>query len=233
MSLFIWFLEPEEEKIDWLGILREGEPELKPLGSESDLSDWSDQSDGELQLPETETLKAPEITEVKVEKKDHEDSKDWLRANLQFPYWNEEQRFPPSSDNFSGRTEQRLEFLGKLDVRTEKVTEYQLIREILWMLRTPTDSPVFEFRNGRFYVTELLALNSLTDAALRKLLDEVLLAFSDVYALRAFIYRVEHPVHGAAAAHTVEAYCSGLNLVLHQFSEALLSVEQTAAKQVI
>ena len=43
----VW-LEPEKEVIDWLGILKEGEPDPEPLGSESDLSDWSDSSTNDI-----------------------------------------------------------------------------------------------------------------------------------------------------------------------------------------
>ena len=58
-------------------------------------------------------------------------------------------------------------------IRTEKLSEYQLIREILWMLRAPTESPVFELRNGEFVVTDLVALLSATDQAVKTMLNEV------------------------------------------------------------
>ena len=38
--------EQEEKQIDWRQVLREGESSPEPLGSESELSEWSD-SEGE------------------------------------------------------------------------------------------------------------------------------------------------------------------------------------------
>ena len=55
--------EPEIEKIDWLAILKEGEPEPQPLGSESELSDWSD-------LSTNEASAADRLKEVDEDKED-------------------------------------------------------------------------------------------------------------------------------------------------------------------
>ena len=41
------------------------------------------------------------------------------------------------------------------------------------MLRAPTESPVFELRNGEFVVTDLVALLSATDQAVKSMLNEV------------------------------------------------------------
>jgi len=230
--------EPEIEKIDWLAILKEGEPEPQPLGSESELSDWSD-------LSTNEASAADRLKEVDEDKEDaanysvlgskfSSSAKDaeprgWLKETLQFPYWWEEQPDPASS--FASQTEARLQALGHLELQTEKITEYQLIREIIWMLRCPVDSPVFQFRSGRFEVTEGVTLTSLSEQATRQLCSEIIPTFQHIAAIKSFIHKVEAPVAGEVVPHTIEGYVAGLNLVLHQFSQCLLEVETDVSRQ--
>ena len=218
-----------------MAILNEGEVELKPLGSESDLSDWSDSPDEETLTP------APEPNDQSRVNPDFEkprvpvngDPVVWFRSHVQHPYWSEEQRFPVSGVNYAGRVEDLLEKKGKLDVRTEKVTEYQLIREILWMLRNPTNSPIFELRTGQFSVTSGVTIQSLTGRALSNLLQELLPTFNSIYAFKTFSRQQLEPKGSVARVpRTVEAYCSSLNNVLHLFSEDLLKIEEEVAKQV-
>lgn len=236
MNKGLFLDEEEEEVIDWLGILKEGETELEPLGSESDLSDWSDSQDEETLTPK------PVFGEKSREDLNLENQRvpvngdpvKWFRSNVQYPYWSEEQRFPVSEANYSGRVEKLLERKGKLDVRTEKVTEYQLIREILWMLRNPTNSPIFELRNGQFNVTSGVTILSLTETALRSLLQELLPTFNSIYAFKTFSRQQLEPTQPAGLVpRTAEAYCSGLDNVLHAFSEELLGIEERVAKQVV
>lgn len=231
------FLEEEEEEvIDWLAILKEGETELEPLGSESDLSDWSDSPDDETSTPKhvfgEESREDLNLEDQKVPV--NEDPVKWFRSKVQYPYWSEEQRFPVSEANYSGRVEELLERNGKLDVRTEKVTEYQLIREILWMLRNPTNSPIFELRNGQFNVTSGVTILSLTETALRSLLQEILPTFDSIYTFKTFSRQLLEPTKPAGLIpRTAEAYCSSLDNVLHTFSKDLLDIEERVAKQVI
>jgi gamma-tubulin complex component 5 len=119
--------------------------------------------------------------------------------------------------------EGQLEAAGSLGVRTAKFTEQQVVRELLWMLRCPADSPLFELGEVGWRVRPLVTVPSLTAPALASLLGEALPGLNAVHVLRAFTAATEEP--GLVAPHTLEAYASGLTSFLQQFSSWLCELE--------
>lgn len=233
--------EEEEEQVDWLALLKDGEKSPESLGSISDLSSWSDsevEEDIDLEVALDDCIgtvvvtgldKQQEIVTAAV------DSETWMRNQVQFPFWKEEQVVKPKSDaltaNLACVHEKFLEDSGKLNARTEKVTEYQLLREILWMLRHPVDSPIFELREGEFFVTERVTIPSLTSGTMTRLLGDLTRTFGDLWIMKRFIARLEAHDLPANVPNTVEAYASGLNNFLHAFSSELVRIEGTVHRQ--
>lgn len=234
--------EEEDEQIDWWALLKDGEKSPESLGSISDLSEWSD-SETEKEINEEVFLDDEGIATVVVTGLDKQeevvaaavDSEIWIRNQIQFPFWKDEQVVKPKSDaltaNLAAVHEKFLEDSGKLDARTEKVTEYQLLREILWMLRHPVDSPIFELRDGEFFVTERVTIPSLTSGTMTRLLADLTRTFRDLWVMKRFISRLEGVDLPANVPNTVEAYASGLNNFLHAFSSELVRVEGTVHQQ--
>jgi len=230
--------EPEKEEIDWLAILKDGEKSPKHFGSDSSLSEWSDDSEAE-DICSSPNAQNSASRLLPKDNRGHNDSsfglndtlECWFQQNVQFPYWDVEQdpKFI-GTNRFSIEMEQSLEQRGRLNVRTEKLSEYQLIREILWILRAPTESPLFELRNGEFVVTEQVALLSATDQAIKSLLTEVSSVLGYIYALHGFIHKIAASSPDSVP-HTVEAYTSGLNHGFQQFSRFLLDLEMEVSSQ--
>ena len=105
----------------------------------------------------------------------------------------------------------------------------QVIREVLWMLRYPTNCSLFQLVNGSWKTTGLLSLPSLTAPALASLLGEVLPAINAVHHLRTFINSTQQSE--VAQARTVEGYTSALDNYLRDFSHFLFALEEKVVGQ--
>jgi len=226
--------EEEEKRVDWLAVLREGEVPTQHLGDEEDLSDWSEDEEDDVSERVLNSLVKPVedvITRLSPEPSPYEqelsDSQGWMSGHVQSPYWEQEQTLA-TSHNFASMVENLQEEGGKLGVRTNKLTEYQVLREILWMLRSPVESVLFQLRNGKFVVTELVTIPSLTDGSMRRILTDVLKAINDVHLLKLFLHDDEVIDN---IPKTFEAYKSGLNIFLEAFSCDLYKVESSVLKQ--
>ena len=230
--------EEEEKRVDWLAVLRQGEVSPQPLGDEEALSEWSDDDDNNSEETENPLLKPGDDVVMKQESEFQSDSEVldshvWFSENVQFPYWEREQpvvgRSSGLGPNLANLVESLQEEKGKLGVRTSKLSEYQVLREILWMLRSPVESPLFQFLNGNFVVTELVTIPSLTDGAMRRVLKDVLNAINDVSSLKSFLHESELKIRNTP--RTFEAYRSGLNIFLETFSCDLYKVEHQVLQQ--
>ena len=230
-------LEEEEKRVDWFALLREGEVSTQLLGDEEDLSDWSDDEEDDV----SEEITKPTIKEFKETNEENNlimcdflitNSESWLAENVQFPYWVNDQIVGTDSshlsNNFSSLVEKQMEDAGKLVVRTSKLSEFQVLREILWMLRSPVESPLFHLKGKLFEVTKLVTIPSLTEGAMRRILTDVLKAINDVYILKQFMLTIESKVN---KPKTFEAYVSGMGIFLEAFSCALFTVESKVRKQ--
>jgi len=229
--------EEEERTVDWLAVLREGESPPEPLGDEEELSDWSDDdSDMSEEVTNNKNCDMPvSVSPSSLSSKDLPctDPATWFSGNIQFPYWEREQSLPCYSScldsNLANIVENLQEEGGKLGVRTKKLSEYQILREILWMLRSPVESPLFQYNNGEFVVTTLVTIPSLTDGAMSRLLQDVLQAVNSVHVLKNFLH--ENDVGTRNIPKTLEAYRSGVDVFLEAFWCQLYRVEQDVLKQ--
>ena len=84
-------LSPDEENnsLDWRQILREGESSPEPLGSESELSEWSDEDEAGAGPGGGATAldTSQEEDEASGRAAEAGDPGSWLAARLQPPYW--------------------------------------------------------------------------------------------------------------------------------------------------
>jgi len=229
--------EEEERTVDWLAVLREGEAPPEPLGDEEELSDWSDDdTDISEEVTNNKNRDMPvSVSPASVTSKDlpYADPATWFSDNIQFPYWEREQSLPCYSScldsNLANIVENLQETGGKLGVRTRKLSEYQVLREVLWMLRSPVESPLFQYRNGEFVVTTLVTIPSLTDGAMSRLLQDVLQAVNSVHVLKNFLR--DNDIGTRNIPKTLEAYRSGVDVFLEAFWCQLYKVEQDVLKQ--
>ena len=231
-------LSPDEENnsLDWRQILREGESSPEPLGSESELSEWSDEDEAGAGPGAGATAldTSREEDEAAGRAAEAGDPGSWLAARLQPPYWERGQQVRVDSGheaaNIADITERAQVAGGRVasTVATSRVTEYQVTRELLWMAAHPAPSALFHLVDGEFRVAEAVTISSLTQAALRRLLGEVLETINSVRVLRTFLAEVEDT---EAAPHTVEAYSESVSIVLEAFTFEVFKVESSVKKQ--
>ena len=229
-------LSPEEEEnnnINWIQLLREGEEPLEPLGSESELSEWSDDEESVSAKIDNNAEHSDDDTGDVPTQVIDDDHVEWMRENVQFPFWIKTQTVAVDSDEPSATLAEDVEKMrvksGEAGVESVKMSEYQVLREVLWMLRSPTQSTMFHLNNNdQFEVTTLVTIPSLTDGVMKRLFSEVLTTINNVHQMRRFMREVETLPD---LPRTFESYTESLNIFLDSFSNELFEVETELMKQ--
>jgi len=225
----------EEENIDWIALLKEGEESFQPLDSDDELSEWSDEETSELQdlndSDKHENCISPTDTDLGCITSSFIPETDQISQRLQFPYWNKKQSLVSNNDllapNFASEVVKYQRDNGKICSDPCFLSEYQILREICWMLRNPVESPLFEFCEGSFFIRRGLTLGSLTDGALSSVMLDMVTAVNCIYRLKLFLQED----HGLNIPKTVEAYKSGIQIFLENFSKHLFNIENEVFKQ--
>ena len=248
--------KPERE--DWAAILGEGERRWAGPGSRDEsLSDWSDddvedeigqlqdQSQDEEADSALRSLRPPRPAAASAgtwpqdrkdccNKVDVEGAESRLQALMQprgslrssehSERWTENAHFVAVAD--SARARQG----APVSVKT-KFTEYQLVRECLWMLRQPPNesTAAFDYEPGRGYSLRADAcLASASPDALSRSLEYLTVFLHQLKELRDFTGAV---LRSDEVCYTYEAYAGGLDDVLHLMSADLVLVEERVTRQ--
>ena len=138
--------------------------------------------------------------------------------------WTENAHFVAVAD--SARARQG----APVSVKT-KFTEYQLVRECLWMLRQPPNdsTAAFDYDPGRGYSLRADAcLASASPDALSRSLEYLTVFLHQVKDLRDFTAAV---LRSDEVCYTYEAYAGGLDDVLHLMSADLVLIEERVTGQ--
>ena len=253
--------EAKPEREDWAAILGEGERRWAGPGSRDDsLSDWSDdelvdelaqlqdQSQDEEAENSARPLRPPRPLAAPAggwrqdrkeccNKVDVEGAESRLQALMQ-----PRGSCRPSAAQHSERWTENAHFVAVADsararqgapvsVKT-KFTEYQLVRECLWMLRQPPNeaTAAFDYDPGRgcYSLRADACLASASPDALSRSLEYLTVFLHHVKELRDFITVV---LRSDEVCYTYEAYAGGLDDVLHLMSADLVLVEERVARQ--
>jgi len=244
----------------WLDILAEGEPPAERFSSNSELSDWSDEDDEDKNKREDQKGPGEVLEDFVPIVTESEKVLANVRNLVQREYWrpevgSEEVANPDDVDaGFSARVDAMLLQAG-VPVKMPKVTlsEYQLLREVVWSLRSPRESVLFHQEtladgNVLFHARDNACLGSLTSSALASALTPVRRLMGDLRSLRDFrdgvfgeglttISEASSPWTNAGdwqreeAPFTYEAYAGALGELLQVFSVELLKVEDNVAAQ--
>ena len=248
--------KPERE--DWAAILGEGERHWAGPGSKDEsLSDWSDDDledeIGQLQDQSHDEAEGdnvvsslrpprPLVAPTGARRQDRKDccnkidvegAESRLQALMQprgllvvehSERWTENAHFVAVAD--SARARQG----APVSVKT-KLTEYQLVRECLWMLRQPPNesTAAFDFEPGRGYSLRADAcLASASPDTLSRSLEYFTVFLLQVKGLRDFTLAV---LRSDEVCYTYEAYAGALDDVLHLMSADLVLVEERVVRQ--
>ena len=248
--------DPEEEEaevVDWQQILAEGEErwECGP-GSDQDLSDWSDVTDPEddvaagAQKPRSQSQIPPLQDVNRIQPpldpilSSAETSDAWLRSQIQPQYWKSNQSVPKidsshPSAHFVYQVDREWQRQGVPVPDKTTLTEYQLIRECLWMARHPRPSTVFHMddESGTFSFVPNVALAGVTPELLAHSFDPFCLLLAQLRTLKdfcSFIFAGQNDSE-SGLPYTYEAYAGALHEILQLLSSDLLAIEETVSEQ--
>ena len=236
--------EVKEEKLDWAAILEGSERGISPLGSESELSEWStDEEETPLsESHERSEIKRPQLDLVEREAPDEgldkrQESDTWLRERIQPQYWRQEQALPEIDSeipaaHFENLLSKALRKAGLPAHTSTKLSEYQLLRECLWMVRHPAPSTIFELdaQTGAFRVGAHICLASASRMAVAHSLSDFCTFVTELKLLRDFVQEVAH-ADETVVSFTYEAYAAALEASLHWMYSDVLKIEEIVSKQ--
>ncbi|CAO1312743.1 unnamed protein product [Diamesa hyperborea] len=220
----------------------------------SDLSDWSD-NDSDTSCQVVQELKAP-LEQVPINEKspsitfkepqkpvnyynfESPDPEGWLKRNLQHSWWNEAgynsevTSFHPGA-SFSQQWQNHLtkKSLGFIKIAPQStISEYCLIREILWMFSDPVDCKCFKIHNNEYILREdpPVTIPSITANTLQVFLQDFLKRINIMNKLQ---QDCEQYQMSSTISHTYESYIGEIQNYLYQIMDFVVSEEAIVKSQ--
>ena len=135
--------------------------------------------------------------------------------------------------NFVAEVEKLTLEAGVAVKKTLKLSEYQLVRECLWMALRPADTTVFERREGSFRMCGNVCIPSATSEMIGSSLRKFCSMLDKLRCLMEFRDQVlgEQTKTESDVPFTYEAYASAVGEVLYLFSSDVLKLEDLVKKQ--
>lgn len=170
----------------------------------------------------------------------------WLKQNVQNCWWitgdvpNEVHSKYPCA-NFAERWEE-YSLAGRNNEhccrpKTIKISEYKVVREVLFMLHSPAASFLFHQEKGHFVVRNGVTIPSLTKDAVKNYLENVCEYVNIVYELQKFReevyagYQADGSSTKKLPTFTFEAYAASLHDILQEFAQFISKIEERVRKQ--
>ncbi|XP_071532789.1 gamma-tubulin complex component 5 [Panulirus ornatus] len=239
----------DEEQIDWAAHLRSGEQEYV-LGPEEPLSDWS--SDGESSDHEDIDKSNVHVNSVKKKLPDYTEAqplikqppsrellehlhraKSWLSAKTHVQYWGPKcPQELPHSDHPAATVAKKWETNQGLRGLSQHLSEWAVMREVLWALLCPVPSHIFILNSkGLFALKPNVTLASLTPGATSSLLGHLCEPLNQLRILDMFMHKYECPSMDPPTPATILSYAAGLRLWRHRFRSHIVILEDCIKKQ--
>ncbi|KAK7091928.1 gamma-tubulin complex component 5-like [Littorina saxatilis] len=256
-------VEEPKDDFDWAGHLLDGENILHfsgyhsdtsseeedfPLDSDED-SNAEDNKDDDASTVEdkNQSLSVVRLVSENVSMEttlEHDRGEDWLTDNVMVQYWRgqgqNDVRGPHSSSNllrdwssYQVRSGETYAVVGQ-----HVITEYQLIREILWMLSGVSDLFLFNKTDSGFHLKDSVRLSHLSGASLESCVQKLIDLANHVHDLHTFVNKVvssccrpldaKKPTLGS---QTFQAFADSLSRILGDFRSDLSHLEREVAKQ--
>ncbi|XP_044018386.1 gamma-tubulin complex component 5 isoform X2 [Aphidius gifuensis] len=240
--------ENEVNEIDWAEHLKEGQENFFCQYQSSSESDWSDDEDDKkkddkkisrLEIKEGNKKLIP-TEENALQKIDHFDqvtkSRNWLNSNIENSWWNDVNKH--ESQVVSRFSHAHLCAIyhkeikrTTLDVGT--ITEYQALREVLWMFHVPMEMVVYyEKTDNKFFVKDNLSIPSLTPAAFNSAFTSLTPYFSMINRLKLFEKNLHLKYNiNELPPLTLEAYIASMKQHMSQVKNNIIEIEKKVMRQ--
>ncbi|XP_069685486.1 gamma-tubulin complex component 5 [Periplaneta americana] len=250
----------EEDDFDWVAYLREGDDKFSfsydDSSSEEFSSDFDESVDEESDTFATQTVTSSSslTSEIDFKKKNKEAfiqnlkdiyiSEKWLENSVQEPWWTHEKiecntlsRFPSANvarlwHHHTTRQSPEL-MLDTPHINT--LSEYKVIREILWTLYTPASTYIFKEENGIFVVRPDLTVPSVTKDTFAECLNDICHYFTILKEFQSFGEHLDRsrrdPSYTKLPPNTYEAYWSAIKDFISDFNDLIIEIETKVKKQ--
>ncbi|XP_067008275.2 gamma-tubulin complex component 5 [Anabrus simplex] len=164
-------------------------------------------------------------------------AEEWLKENVQHSWWNDDDFKHESSTKFpSLNMAQRwdtFKAVQGVEGDTATVSEYKVIREILWVIQASTPTYIFIEENEKFKLRLDVSIPSLTVGAMKNYLNHMctyLTMISDLRKFRTELYPHNDCLERSVPA-TFQAYVIAVNEFLRELEEVSISIERAVRKQ--
>uniref|UniRef100_A0A182PRU9 Gamma-tubulin complex component n=1 Tax=Anopheles epiroticus TaxID=199890 RepID=A0A182PRU9_9DIPT len=165
---------------------------------------------------------------------------DWLQEHTQPGWWDDLQyKVKVNSDHRGASfcdfwTERIVKvshgFLKSDPVST--VSEYCILREILWMFTNPVDCKLFRIDDDQIWINTNVSLSSTTEHGIQTFLLNFTEYMTIAYRLRNFCRSIlEHQPRSLPAPHSFECYAAGVKSFLDHMESVMIQHEKELIKQ--
>ena len=156
---------------------------------------------------------------------------DWLQEHVQSAWWDDPQYKVEVNSEHRGAsfcdfwTERIVKvshgFLKSDPVST--VSEYCILREILWMFTNPVDCKLFRIDDDQIWINTNVSLSSTTEHGIQTFLLNFTEYMTIAYRLRNFCRSIlEHTARSLPAPHSFECYAAGVKSFLDHMESVMI-----------
>lgn len=241
---FKYYEVKEEEEIDWGSYLREGIEEWNP-SAYSDSDEWTDEEETNV-YNESACVRSPaEVTQVnfrfgdrspEIPKAD-EHKKEWDLAmksvqsgwfNRNFIFMKPESEHPEA--NVAILWDKHLLQSGlSFGNPTNIISEYKMVREVIWQLWEPHNSMIYKFSGNQLVPKDDITISSCRPEALQTFLWEFIPYIEMLQEFRAFEVKVTNQEF--SSTETLKSYAEALKNILSKGIEGVVELEQKIIAQ--
>uniref|UniRef100_A0A182RSD0 Gamma-tubulin complex component n=1 Tax=Anopheles funestus TaxID=62324 RepID=A0A182RSD0_ANOFN len=165
---------------------------------------------------------------------------EWLQNNVQEAWWDDPQYKVEVNSEHRGAsfcdfwTERIVKvshgFLKSDPVST--VSEYSMLREILWMFTNPVDCKLFRIDDDQIWINTNVSLSSTTEHGIQTFLLNFTEYMTIAYRLRNFCSSIlEHTARSLPAPHSFECYAAGVKSFMDNIEAVMIEHEKELIKQ--
>lgn len=219
--------------------------ELDKNEADSELSEWTESEDEEqmnesfesiekevVKVQSSISLKPPQIMQV-FEKHKIENVEKWLKDNIQHSWWapkevtSIEVVSSHSAANFCLAWQKHLRKKSMGFIKsppTSLLSEYCLLRELLWMFINPVDCKFFKIENEEISLRSNVSMPSTSTESLHIFLADFVMVINIIYKLNKAI---DKATRTSSLSHTLEKYFNLVRKFLNEILEFVLKEEET------
>lgn len=242
--------EEAEEIVDWPAYLNEGIERWSPPLDDEDSDIWSDDELMKLSLTDRDSgdsfdLNKPKLKPLKIELKDeledYSNPKEYLKSNVQNTWFTKDHIcLLPESTNIEANIGIKWEefFENKtygMIPRSNVITEYLAVREILWQFFSPTSANVFKLVGDKIIPRDDVTISSVRQPTFEIFLQSFVPYFALLQEFRTFydnVWAKDDEDILTVSSNTYQNYATSYQKnIIEPVLQQLVAIERETVKQ--